>query len=143
MPKKTRYKKGPEFYETLSPSMPFTQPIERIAAIPSSPLWIYPAWITGSIVLGILFGLAIKDFQALPDIVVNPGVVAKINDPQYTTATSGLTLSQARSQPIQGSNQSLQADQTSLQNGEIITTFQDGFSSYGQQGSVGGPAASR
>ena len=61
MPKKTRYKKAPEFYETLTPSLPLSPSMPNISAIPSSPLWIYPAWVAGSVILGILFGLAIKE----------------------------------------------------------------------------------
>ena len=143
MPKKKPYKNQPEFYETLSPSMSYAGvPTAKLST--SSPLWIYPAWIMGSIVLGILFGLAIKDFEQPADIAVASGIVAKINDPQYDAATTGLVLSQAQSSTIQSAPMtSLQGNSSSLQDSQSSSKLQNGFSGYGQQGSVGLAAASR
>jgi len=137
MPKKTLKQKEPEFYETLNPSLPFARSFESINPIPSSPLWVYPAWIFGSIAIGVLFGLAIKDLQQPAEKIGKPGIVAHINGSRYTVASAGLMLSQSASQTIQGTVAALQANQTSLQNGQNITAYQNGFSGYGQQGSVG------
>ena len=141
MPKKTRYKKAPEFYETLTPSLPLGASMPNISAIPSSPLWIYPAWVAGSVILGILFGLAIKDFQTPTEVAARAGVVAKINDPQNVVILSSMKVAQAQSQVIQGNASSLQGISTELQPGQTIASYQNGFSGYGQQGSVGTSAA--
>ena len=141
MPKKTRYKKAPEYYETLNQSMSFSPDISTINAIPSSPLWVYPAWIAGSVLIGVLFGLAIKDIQAPSEVVAKAGVVAKINDPQFEFSANGLKVAQVQSQIIQGTTGSLQGSSSELQPGQSIVSYQNGFSSYGQQGSVGTSAA--
>lgn len=140
MPKKTRHKHEPEFYETLSPSLPYGG-MASSSAIDGTPLWVYPAWIAGSIVLGVLLGLAIKDFQTVKHTLARPGIVAKINDPQYSVAASGLAVSQTQSQAIQGNYSTIQGSASSLQSGRNITSYQNGFSGYGQQGSVGTSAA--
>jgi hypothetical protein len=125
----------------LNPSLPFGSNVSSISAIPSSPFWIYPAWVAGSVLIGVLFGIAIKDIQLPAEIVAKPGIVAKINDPQYATADSSLKVAQIQTQSIQGNASSLQGASSDLQAGQSIVSLQNGFSGYGQQGSVGTSAA--
>ena len=141
MPKKPNPRKDPEFYESLTPSMSFGVPLDGVNIFSSTPLWIYPAWIIGSIILGVLFGLAVKDFQNRPDRISLGGIVAGINDPYYNVVSNGLKLSASKSQIIQGDSTIIQANQTTLQGGRNTSDYQNSFSSYGQQGSVGTAAA--
>lgn len=142
MPKKTRHKHEPNFYETLNPSLPLRRlDFAGVAPIEGTPLWVYPAWIAGSIVLGILLGLAIKDATGTHQIILTGGNVARILDPQYTVADAGLAVAQSTTDAIQGNATGLQGNNTNLHPGDNILAAQYGFSAYGQQGSVNLPAA--
>ena len=140
MPKKIPHKNQPNFYETLGATLPYSS-APTATSITSSPLWIYPAWIIGSVVLGILFGLAIKDFQKTSEIVYTGGIVATITGENVDMAAAGLVLSQKQQLALQSlSVDTIQGNPTNLQTGQTITSFQNSFSSLGQQGSVGIPA---
>jgi hypothetical protein len=137
MPKKTSHKNQPNFYETLGASVPYSS-APSAASITSSPLWIYPAWIAGSVILGILFGLAIKDFQKTTDIIYTGGIVANIAGENIDTATNGLVLAQAQQPALQSlSVSAIQGNITNIQMVQTVNNFQNSFSGLGQQGSVG------
>lgn len=140
MPKKVPHKNQPNFYETLGATLPYASG-PSAASITASPLWIYPAWIIGSVILGVLFGLAIKDFQKTSEILYTGGIVANISGENFDIASAGLILSQKQQPALQSlSVSSIQGNPTNLQTGQAITSFQNSFSSLGQQGSVGIPA---
>ena len=142
MPKKAHYKNEINFYETLGASLPYS-PTSSTQTITTSPLWIYPAWIVGSIILGVLFGLAIKDFQKTNETVYSGGIVANIRGVDFKTATAGLVLAQAQPVPLQSKGTTLQGNSAEIQPGQTITSLQYGFSSLGQQGSVAAPGVYR
>ena len=142
MPKKTPYKNEINFYETLGASLPYSS-ASPVQSITTSPWWIYTAWIVGSIILGILFGLAIKDFQKTNDTVYSGGIVANIRGADFKTAAAGLTLAQTQPVSLQSKGAGLQGNSTVLQPGQAITSLQNGFSGLGQQGTVGVPAIYR
>ncbi len=140
MPKKNPHKNQPNFYETLGATLPYSS-APAATSITSSPLWIYPAWIAGSVILGILFGLAIKDFQKTSEIIYTGGVVANIDGESFDTASKGIALSQSQQPALQSlSTGSIQGSSANLQAGQTVSSFQYSFSSLGQQGSVGVPA---
>ncbi len=140
MPKKISHKNQPNFYETLGASLPYPS-ASSAASITSSPLWIYPAWIAGSVVLGILFGLAIKDFQNTSDIIYSGGIVANITGENIESASTGLVLAQSQQPALQSlSTSTIQGNPARLQTVQTIASFQNSFSGLGQQGSVGIPA---
>ncbi len=136
MPKKTPYKSKPEFYETLAPSMAFSPALERTNSVSSTPLWVYPAWIGGSIILGVLIGFAVKDLNQAPILAVTPGNVAQIPNTEFGSIAKSQSLAQVQNQTIQGNSRSLQAESTSLQNGKNIDNYQYSYNTYGIQGGV-------
>lgn len=130
------------FYETLTPSMAYPMGIEGNTSN-ITPLWVYPAWIIGSIILGVLIGLAISDLERPVAVIVPAGEVTTFAQSSDAVTQTALALSKTETQSPQGTAASVQGSPESLQPTQSASAFQPVNSAYGQQGSVGVPAAMR
>ena len=130
-----------QFNEILTPALPMAPALSE-ATLGNRRVMLPAAMLLGSVLTGILAGLAIRGSFFATNTSVAAGPIAVDQAPGYARIMEAQSLASAAVQTIQVTPDTTNFQLTGdLQTGSSINIVQPGLSAYDAQGSVGAPAS--